>query len=246
MRKAPRDPREVFEGFTSDCKTAFGPELEAICLYGSGARGEYVPGHSDINFLVLLSEEGIGQLQKAFPLVAKWGRRAIAIPLFLTRDYIKRSLDAFPLEFLDMKLHHLLVYGESDPLSDLEIDRGDLRLQCEREVKGKLLALREAYVGTRGRPKELSLVISRSINAFAVIFEGLLWLRDRVIPPSRREVFGELCREAGLREEVFLAALAVKEGRVKPSREELMRLFTDYMEEVRRLARWVDQMEAEG
>ena len=55
--------RDIFDEFIADCRRAFGEELKAICLYGSGARGEYVPGRSDVNFLLLLSERGIRELE---------------------------------------------------------------------------------------------------------------------------------------------------------------------------------------
>jgi len=242
MKRAPKDPRDIFDEFIADCRRAFGEELKAICLYGSGARGEYVPGRSDVNFLLLLSERGIRELDRAFGLVAKWRKRNVAVPLFLTEEYVKGSLDSFPLEFLDMELHHLLLYGK-DPFEDLHIRGEDLRLQCEREVKGKLLILREAYVSSGGRPRDLSTVLARSIVAFSIVFEGLLYLKGLEIPPNRSGVIRALCEAAGLREEVFQAALSIKEGRVKPTREELLRLMSDYMEEVRRLAFWIDEME---
>ena len=40
------------------------------------------------------------------------------------------------MEFLNFKLVHHTLYGE-DLLAGLEIDKKDLRLQCERELKGK-------------------------------------------------------------------------------------------------------------
>lgn len=242
MKRAPKDPREVFDEFVADCRKAFGEELKAVCLYGSGARGEYVPGRSDLNFLLLLSERGIRELDRAFDLVAKWRKRNVAVPLFLTEEYIKQSLDSFPLEFLDMKLHHLLLYG-TDPFEDLQIRKEDLRLQCEREAKGKLLILREAYVSSGGRPRDLSTLLARSIVAFSIVFEGLLYLKGLEIPPDRSGVIRALCEVAGLRKDIFLAVLSIKAGTVKPTREELLQLIVDYIEEVRKLAFWVDKME---
>lgn len=242
MKRAPKDPRDIFDEFVADCRKAFGEELKAVCLYGSGARGEYVPGRSDLNFLLLLSERGIRELDRAFGLVAKWRKRNVAVPLFLTEEYIKQSLDSFPLEFLDMKLHHLLLYG-TDPFEDLQIRKEDLRLQCEREAKGKLLILREAYVSSGGRPRDLSTLLARSIVAFSIVFEGLLYLKGLEIPPDRSGVIRAVCEVAGLRKDIFLEVLSIKAGTVKPTREELLQLIVDYIEEVRKLAFWVDKME---
>ena len=66
MAKIPKEPREVFEEITEDYQQAFGNDLVSIILYGSGASGEYVPKRSDLNFLIVLSEEGIDALEGSF------------------------------------------------------------------------------------------------------------------------------------------------------------------------------------
>ncbi len=48
--------------------------------------------------------------------------------------------------------------------------------------------------------------------------------------------------ETGLAPEPFARLLAVKEGRLKLPAREIKRLVVSYMEEVRRLASWVDKM----
>ncbi len=244
MAKAPRRPEEIFEEFTKDYKEAFGEDLLSISLYGSGARGEYIPGRSDLNFLILLREEGIKRLEGATRLVAKWRRRAVAIPLFLTPWYIKTSLDSFPLEFLDMKCHHITIYGD-DPFKDIEIEKKALRLQCEREIKGKLLLLREAAVGSEGKKEPLIAVFSQSITALSAIFSGLLYLMDVEAPISRKEAAVALCKKVGLREEVFEGVWRIKRGEWKPSQKEAVELMASYLEEVRRLALWVDEFAKE-
>ena len=154
MAKIPRNPSDIFDEFTQSMKSVFGDELISIILYGSAATGNYYYKKSDINFLVLLSETGIQKLSACIPAVNKWKKRKVSTPLFLSREYIQSSLDSFPIEFFGMKTHHQLVYGE-DILSDLEIDTQHLRLQCERELKGKLLHLREGFLAFGQNKKAL-------------------------------------------------------------------------------------------
>ena len=56
MARIPDKPEEIFQEIILDYKVIFGPDLVSIILYGSGARGEYIPKKSDINFLILLTE----------------------------------------------------------------------------------------------------------------------------------------------------------------------------------------------
>lgn len=109
MKKFPETPESIFTEYTADWQTAFGREVEAIILYGSAARGEYVAGKSDINFLVILTSAGMLKLRQAVEITQKWRARNVQIPRALTRDYMRASLDSFPVEFLDMKLHHRVV-----------------------------------------------------------------------------------------------------------------------------------------
>jgi predicted nucleotidyltransferase len=147
MAKAPKTPESILEAFTGDCLNIFGSDLESIILYGSSARGEYVAGRSDINFMIVLSSAGIENLSRAMPLAAKWRSSRVSTPLFLSRDYITTSLDTFPIEFLTMKAAYKMVFGQ-DLLKDLAFDKSFVRLQCERELKAKLLHLRQRFVET--------------------------------------------------------------------------------------------------
>ena len=239
--KPPENPDEVIPGLIDDYTGVYGDDLISICLYGSGARGDYIPGRSDLNFLIVLTEEGMTRLDKAFRVVARWRRRRVATPLFMTTEYLATSLDTFPLEFLNIKRHYRVVWGE-DPLTGITVGKDQLRLQLEREVKGKLLQLRAAYIASRGWKWNLVALAAQSLTSFVSIFQGILYLRGKEIPHERRESIEAMAAETGLAPEPFTRLLAVKEGRLKLPAREIRRLVVNYMEEVRRLASWIDKM----
>jgi predicted nucleotidyltransferase len=239
--KAPETPEEIIPEFTDAYQRIFGEGLISIVLYGSGARGAYIRRRSDLNFLICLTEEGIKELDKAFKLVASWRRRRVTTPLFMTNEYITASLDAFPLEFLNIKLHYRVVWG-NDPLKGIKINQKQLRLQVEREVKGKLLQLRGAYLTSRGWGINLAALASQSLIALLSIFQGILYLRDKEIPSQRVEVIKAIAAETGLAAEPFVRLLEVKEGKSKPSARVMKGLMKSYIAEVSRLAAWVDKM----
>ena len=242
MGKIPKDPKEIFKEITEDYQRIFGNDLVSIALYGSGATGDYVPKKSDLNFLIVLTEEGINTLERAFKVVSKWRKRNVNIPLFLTKSYITSSLDSFPIEFLNMKMNHILVFGE-DVLANLSFEKGDLRVQCERELKAKLLQLRQGYLDASKRVRNLSLLIASSIPAFIAIFRTLLYLKDIEVPAKRAETVSRVCQEFDLDHGLFSTLLSVKDREKKPSKGEMDWLIQRYISDVRRLSSIVDKMD---
>jgi len=235
-------PEEIFSDITEDYRESYGDSLKSIILYGSAAGGDYRPGKSDLNFLIVLSEEAIDHLDGALETVSRWRKKGVATPLFMTKPYIASSLDSYPLEFLNMQKGYLLVYGE-DVLKDISFEPGHLRLQCEREIKGKLLLLRERFLETGGKAKRVQELIGESITAFISIFGGLLYLKGTQIPSSRREIVEALAREFPVDAGVFLRCLDVKEGKEKISSSEMSDIMKAYLVEVRRLWGVVDELE---
>ena len=241
MAKIPHDPKDIFDEFTKDYQESYGKDLVSIILYGSAASGNYIPKKSDINFLVVLTEEGIGQLQKSFKTVEKWYKRKVSTPLFLTKSYISSSLDSFPIEFLNMQKSYQMVFGE-DVLQGLGFDKHHLRLQCEKELKGKLLQLRQRFLESGGKSKHLIAIIKNSLTAFMSIFRALLTLKDNDVPAEPESIFSLVSQELGVAEQTFVELLKVKEGTVKLSSAALNALFEDYIKEVRALVYTVDQL----
>jgi predicted nucleotidyltransferase len=222
-----------------DYRTVFGDDLISVILYGSSVTKEYDPNKSDLNFLIVLSEEAIDHLHLAHKLVVKWRKKKVSTPLFLTKEYIELSLDTFPIEFLNIKRNHEVIVGE-DVLEGLSFKRNFIRMQCERELKGKLLLLRQRYVETRGKRKILKELISASLPTFVFVFKGLLYLLDKEVPETKRETVSMLSRELGLDEELFSSLARIEAGTLKCSRQEIGDLFKRYLKEIRRLALLMD------
>jgi predicted nucleotidyltransferase len=242
MAKIPKRPEEIFQEFTRDYQAIFRDDLKSIILYGSGARGEYIPKKSDLNFLIVLTEGAMDRLREGFALIRKWRKRRVNIPLFLTEEYIISSLDSFPVEFLNFRDSHVLVFGK-DVLGDLSFDKKSIRLQCERELKGKLLLLREAYLDSEGKARNLGQVSSASLTAFLSLFRALLFLRDREIPHHNDELISTAAKEIGFDENPFMKVLRVREGKVKVRHDEMEAIVEKYLEAIRELWKTVDQLE---
>lgn len=242
MPKIPKRPEDVFDEFRGDYTALFGDDLLAIILYGSGARGEYVPKKSDINFLIVLTDNGMEHLGDAIDLVAKWQKRKVPVPLFLTRSYIESSLDAFPLEFFNIRSACQVIHGQ-DLVKDLPIKKEDLRLQCERELKAKLLLLRKSYLQAHGEVRQLRELVNQSLPAFTAIFKALLYLKGEEVPERYEPVITAIGEGFGLDGELFQALWHIKRGEEKPGKDELNRTVWHYISEIKGLSKQVDQMD---
>jgi len=227
--------------FIDGVLNAFGDDLESVILYGAVARGEESK-HTHLSFLVTVHDNTPSELARCAHLVKGWNKKHIATPLFLTREYIGRSLDTFPLEFMSMKAAYHTVYGD-DILESLTFEREHIRSQCERELKGKLIHLRAEYLTLRGNAKGLRDLVVRSLDTFRLVFTGVLYLKDIEVPLQSASMLDAVTAEYGLDPAVFAKLSAAAKGSVKLSDTETDVLFDRYIEQLDSLAKAVDDIE---
>ncbi len=240
-KKYPQQPEEIFDEYLGDWRTIYATEVEAIIFYGSGARGEYVPGESDLNFLIVLSDTAINHLRKAVELSEKWRTRAQVAPLVVTRKYIQDSLDSYSIEFLHMKMHYRVLLG-ADVLAELKIESRDLRLELERELKGKLLHLRKGFLDHGYDRDELKQMIHLTIRGFLPLFEAFLFLKQEAIPSTRKEIFQKVAQAAPLEPGFINEIFRAMESEARPYREELWGVMEAYIAQIAKLVQVVDAM----
>jgi len=242
MVKKPSKFEEVFEDIIDRMKSIFSTELDSIYLYGSAARDEYVQGKSDINFLVIIQSEGLPNLSGVWEFLPRLRKQGIATPLVLTRSYVDSSLDTFPLEFLNMMDANSLIYGE-DILGGLDINNDHLRLQIERELKSKLLSLRQGYMETLGSRDGLQNLISISLPAFTAIFRGTLYIKNvDTGKGDSLKIFKLIESTFKLRKGLFKEMHDIKMDVSKRNTAELISITEEYMEAVRIIFKSVDKL----
>jgi len=241
MAKIPNQPQEVFVSLTQDYLKIFGSDLVSLIVYGSAAAGSYVKGKSDINLLVVLTDAGINRLDAAFEKVKYWKTRKVTTPLVMTKEFIETSLDSYPIEFLNMKNSHILVYGDN-VLADIAFKPEDLRLQIEREIKGKIILLTQGYLETEGSARQLRQLIRNSFTAFISIFNALLYLKQGKAPQTKRETIKEVCNLFSMDTAVFELCSDIKEGKDKLANKEIINIFKKYLLEVEKIGSIVDKL----
>ena len=224
--------------FLEAADSALGRGYAAV-LYGSAARGDFVPGRSDINLLLILDSVAPDTLRALGPALAAWRKASPQPPLLIGRAEWARAADTFPIEISDMRTASRLLRGD-DPLAGLVVDRADLRRAVERELRGKLLRLRQAYAAWAGDPAALGELASRSAATIMVLLRALLVLLGRAVPGDPLELAAAAAGAIGIDGEPWLRVIRHRGEsgwRCTPSE------FEDYLDTMARATVFVDQLQ---
>jgi len=215
--------------------------IHSIYVTGTAITDDFDIKRSDINSIFILKDMDLKFLKLLAPLGNKYSRHKVAAPLIMTPDYIQTSLDVFPVEFLNFKLIHAAVYGD-DILKDIEIGRVDLRLQCERELKTKLILLRQGYISSLGDRKLLTENVVNSITGYIPLFRGIIMLLGKEPPVSQGRVITAISEATGINTDIFAKVLKEKHERIKLSIEDLHTLFEVYYTATEELGSMVNEI----
>ncbi|MEK7273649.1 MAG: hypothetical protein AAB110_00185 [Candidatus Desantisbacteria bacterium] len=221
----------------------YAANLKSIMIYGSAAQGEdFVIGHSNINLLVILNEITLLDLKKGAKLVSIGKRQKKIIPLFLTLQHIDTSSDVFPVEFMEMKENHVVVYGD-EIFDSIVIHSENVRLQCESTLKGQIIKLRQGYLELMAKPELLKRLMIDSLTGLMPTIRNILRLKGKVtVAIKKNEVIGQLEKEYGIDTSSLLKVLGSKLKVTKLVGNEVESVFEQYLNVIQKLAIAVDKL----
>ena len=234
MPEIPESVRATLRPYLAQVQKLFSDTLEAVILYGSAAGVDYLPGKSNINLLILLAKQDMELLKQYAALHRRWQKEQIVVPLFLTQAELRSSLELFPLEYLEIQEQHILLAGR-DPFPEIRINGRNLRLQCEQELRGNLLRLRQRFVEGGGTTEAITILLPLSLTALLPCLRGLLRVAGRPAERSAEAVLQAVQKELGVETAAFQDVLNLKRGIISPGPAEAPRLFGRYSAAVQSL-----------
>ncbi|MEQ1870964.1 MAG: hypothetical protein ABL961_13180 [Vicinamibacterales bacterium] len=161
------DPVAV-SALVRDLVSIFADRLRALVTHGDTARTAGAP----IASLAIVDQLTTADLHACAARVGSWHKSGVATPLLMGGREFEQSLDAFPLEFGAILSDYTVVFGP-DPLQGLAIDPADLRRACEVQARSHLLHLREAFIETQGRPREVAALVQRSAAPLSALLRHI-------------------------------------------------------------------------
>jgi predicted nucleotidyltransferase len=239
-------PEKLINEFVERMRNAAGANLLSVILYGSAAAGDYIPDHSDLNILCVLGETSFAALEALAPAIEWWGKQKHHVPLVMSAEEMRRSADVFSIEFLDMRRHYRVLWGE-DFLKTLEIPMRLHRAQLEYELREKTILLRQQLLAVAGpavsKEDEAKWdLLLRSLPSFGTLFRhALIAMGDPAIG-SKREAAAALAGKLAIDTGVFGELLDIRERKRDRKTVKVDDIFARYLKLVEQVTATVDKM----
>jgi hypothetical protein len=233
---------ERIKPFFEEILGSFEEKIHSIHVTGTALTDDFDEKVSDVRSIVVLKQMDLKFLELLAPLGKKYGKKKVSAPLIMTPDYISSSLDVFPIEFLNFRILHKTVFGK-DILQEIVIDLGDLRHQAERELKSRLIWLRQGYISSMGDPGLLTEGFISSISDYIPLFRGIIRLFEADPPSGHTDVLSKLSDVTGVNTDVFTRLLRAKHEKTRFSAAELETIFEEFYHATERLGKIVDDIE---
>ena len=226
-------PERIVTEAGAELAATFGPALRTVVVYGSAGGADFRPDRSDVNFAAVAEPLTFAHLQHIAQWYARWRSQRVAAPLLLAPSDLTRSLDVFPLEMLDIQARHRTLAG-ADLFTGLVVSPNAVRLECEREAKGKLVRLRALYLELAGSTVAIRELMLDSRKTFLHVMRGLLFVRGAAWEVSEAEVVPAFAHQFGRAMPVLGALTSPHDRGAIESR------FADYLAEIEALAALAD------
>jgi hypothetical protein len=220
-------------------RTAGGPNVESIILFGSAASGEFHEGLSNLNMFCVLRDSSFKALQALTPAAKWWDGHKQPPPLCMTRQELERSLDVFAIELLDMQMHHRLLFGPN-VLEGLQIPMHLHRVQVEYELREKLVLLRQHVLVAGGDNGRLWEILQRSAPSLGTLFRHALIVLGEKNISGRREAVTAVGQRVGFDSSAMLQVLDARGGKAEAKKGDVHDLVDRYVAGLEKVISAVD------
>ena len=228
-----------------DLEQAAGSNLLSVILYGSAASGEFHAKHSDWNLLCLFDRLDAETLKRINPVTRRWAGKGHAPPLVFEASQLAEAADVFAIELMDIKASHKVLHG-SDLVASIDVPLTFHHLQVERELRQKLVGLRQHYLASRGSGKDLLALMSASISSFTVLFRHAAIalgapVSELAQPLRKRDAVQALAAIFRFETKPFHTLLDLREGNIQAGDVDPDALFGDYLSALGNVVSEVDR-----
>jgi hypothetical protein len=194
---------------TEALRAALGDNLHSLILYGSAVRGDFVPGTSDLNVLIVLAQS----TPEAHAAVgdAIRGRSPRVEPFVLGLDGLDRSRRVFAIKFRNIARNHRVLHGH-DVLAGFDPEPQLLRFLAEQSLRTLRLRHKHAYVTFGDDRPRFTAHLSHVLPAVHVALAEALRC-DGIDVPRERAARGAVYERAFGADVSILADLAALRAR---------------------------------
>ncbi len=241
----PPQAQATLHAYLRDVKKILKDDVNAMILYGSLARGDYLEGRSNINILMVFEHLTLDIMKRCTTLNRQWSKERIVTPLMFTVKELGQYIETFPLEFLEIRDQYLLLAGK-DPFPDLQTHGQNIRQECEREIRSNLLRVRQQFVESQGNAEGIHALLPISLTTLIPCVRGLYRLLGQSAKGTPDAILDRLPSVLNMDPEAFHEVWLLKRGQSTPGKHDFPNLFDRYLGALSVLVEKVDALHQEG
>lgn len=200
---------KITTNLVTKLKETFSEKLVSVVLYGSCASDECENEFSDINIIVVIGKLLAVDLKNAHKALEDFMKTKHPLPLFMDKEEWFSSCDVYPIEYSDIKDRYRILYGE-DIVKPLELEKKNLRLQCEHETKNLLIKLRQNYLAKSNDLKAIESLLKTSSKSFFALFRAILRITESEISFNHENEINLVAQKVKIDKDVFLRLLELR------------------------------------
>lgn len=232
------------QDFSTSLQAAWGGHLKTIIRYGAAAVHDRSTVPATQFTLIVLDETKAPLLALAADPISQWVKKGHPMPFIFDELTFAQSTDIFPIDYLNMRDYHEIVWG-ADVLKDIQIDQRFLRLQCESEMQGKLIHLKSQYVLNCHKPKKLLELMLYTLSDFDRVMTGILHLLKQQPQDGRRKIVAQLAASIDFQPGIFQELYDIHDGQKEnPEDAQIQQKFEHYLTALQAITKFVDNYEA--
>lgn len=224
------------EAFVAQIHAAAGKNLVSVVLYGSAASQDFHAQFSDINLLCVVNDASTAALLALASAFKGWTNLT---PLIFTRAEIDASAEIFPIEMMDIRDRHHVLFGE-DVFNQLTIPADRQRFQLEHELRTKLLLLRQHFLGSVSDDEKIRSLMLDSVSNFIVLFRHVLMVMGEEPAATKRQVVEQLVHKVQFDPSPFLELLQVREKKAAVNTIDVKLAFPRFLQGIERVIEALD------
>ncbi|MCQ2088858.1 MAG: hypothetical protein MJY93_01280 [Fibrobacter sp.] len=170
-------------------KTALGKNMISAFVHGDCLMEGYNAMEKPWTVSFILRDNSNQSLEVLRKLLPKAKKDNLEFRYFFTLKEIQTSEDVYPLEFLHIASRNEIIAGQQ-PLPGYKPSMEKLRLECERELRGFLIRLRQAFIYLKEDRNPLGFFV-RANETMLPIMYGVYYLQHGIYPECHQQIFND-------------------------------------------------------
>lgn len=241
----PKELEQTAQAIARDLQKTYGNDLICFAMFGLCAVDGAQFDGGDVQFLVVLKSLSYDLLASGLRISKRWRSKRLDPPWFVDHEFLNKSSDVFPMEFMEMREAYKVIAGE-DVLQAIQVDPKDLRLQCEYHLKAQEMEFIRGFFDSGNSRSHLSTMAMNSMRRYIQILRALVRLSNQTPRAGVPEMFAQVEASTGIDLAAFRDMYKITSKGMRASAKDMENILAEYFKALGDLSRYADTLSGGG